>query len=202
MAQNGGYRVFVPDFHNGDSIPQDSIDFVIAPAPSCLGHCMQCLSLCGRIPSIISWIRRHGDAVTIPLVHKVCDALRSEHGVARLAVQGYCWGGRYAILLAGSGHADAFVALHPSAIKVPADIEAVQRPGCFLLAKGDGSFNAAAVGRTRAVLGARQGLRFDFKEYDGVRHGFAVRGRQTDPVVAAARKDAIVTGLAFLKSVL
>ena len=179
------------------------MDFVIAPAPSCFGHCLQCLALCGRIPSFISWIRRHGDATTIPLLHKVCDALRSpEHGIIRLGVQGYCWGGRYAILLAGSGHADAFVAAHPSAVSVPADIEAVQRPGCFILAKGDQAFGAAAVKRTRAILEAKQGLKFDFKEYDGVHHGFAIRGRQTDPVVASARKDAVLTGVAFLKAAL
>jgi dienelactone hydrolase len=203
LAQFGGYRVFVPDFHNGDSVSHDALDLMVSPAPSCWGQCMQCLSLCGKVPSFISWIRRHDDPSTLPILHKVCEALRSpEHGVTRLGVQGYCWGGRYALVLAASGHADAFLSAHPSGVKVPAEIEPIQRPGCFILAKGDHAFNAAAVRRTRAILEAKAGLKFDFKEYDGVFHGFAVRGRQTVPAIAAARKDALEHGAAFFKSVL
>ena len=164
---------------------------------------MQCLSLCGHVPTFISWIRRHGDAVSLPIIHKFCDALRSpEFGITRLGVQGYCWGGRYALILAASGHADAFLAAHPSGIKVPAEVEPVQRPGCFILAKGDAAFGDAAVRRTRAILEAKAGLQFDFKEYDGVFHGFAVRGRTTIPAVAAARKDALEHGVAFFRSIL
>eukprot|EP00291_Cryptomonas_curvata_P015715 CAMPEP_0172151270 /NCGR_PEP_ID=MMETSP1050-20130122/132_1 /TAXON_ID=233186 /ORGANISM="Cryptomonas curvata, Strain CCAP979/52" /LENGTH=157 /DNA_ID=CAMNT_0012819349 /DNA_START=303 /DNA_END=776 /DNA_ORIENTATION=- len=150
------------------------------------------------------WLWRHRLEKSVPLLSTICDTLRSEpsFGITKLAAQGYCWGGRHAITEARTGKFDAFVSVHPSDVQVPADLMHVAVPGCFILAKGDFMFGQRMVEKTQAFLkDQRPALRVEFREYEGVHHGFAIRGCEDNTAVLAARQDALQYGIDFLKSV-
>ena len=147
---------------------------------------VQIFRLVRNVPYIIYWVWKHRTATTLPIVNRVCDALHEpSYGIKKLAAQGFCFGGRYSILLAVAGRVDAFLAVHPSTPE-PADLERIQRPGCFILAVNDFAFPPGKVAAARAQLEAKTrsvGLRFEWKEYAGVNHGFAIRGNERDPTV-------------------
>jgi dienelactone hydrolase len=165
------------------------------------------------LPSLVSWMTRHGDAETLPILTKVVTSLRSEHGVALIGAVGYCWGGRYVVLASHPGVAfgiDAFAACHPSRVDVGKDIEPISKPGMWCLAPDDALFPRKAVNKTRAILtsksnappaaaggGGRGGLEFIITEYPGVKHGFAVRGDENDATVTKARQDVLEATAAF-----
>ena len=55
--------------------------------------------------------------VTKPIIEKFIAAVRADSGVSKIGSVGFCWGGRYTILLSSSNdypHLDAGVANHPS----------------------------------------------------------------------------------------
>ena len=178
-----GFQVYVPDIFNGDWIPHNMLDAVLQPAPTFFQRVLQIAGLVVRIPSIIYWMWKHRQVNTLPIVSRVCEELHQpSYGIKKLAAQGYCFGGKYSILLAGAGRVDAFLAIHPSTPK-PDELERIIRPGCFLLAVNDYAFPPKKVAEARALLETKTGLRFDWKEYEGVKHGFAIRGDERDPKV-------------------
>ena len=110
------------------------------------GNLWKGLQFVSILPSLIPWLSRHGDAVTVPLVEEALKEGRTwttAHGNGRLGAVGFCFGGRYAVLAAGGAEprVDAYAAVHPSQISVPADVEAVRRPGLFILAESDPRFS-------------------------------------------------------------
>jgi dienelactone hydrolase len=74
------------------------------------------------------------------------------------------------------------------------------KPGLFVLAENDMTFNSSAVARTKSLLQARTDI--EYKQWSGVHHGFAIRGRKTDPVVKQARAEAMDLTIAHFKKYL
>lgn len=104
------------------------------------------LQFASIVPTFIPWLSRHGDAATLPLVEEALKegrAWATAKGNGRLGAIGFCFGGRYSIIAAGGAEprVDAYVAVHPSQVGVPADVEAVCRPGLFVLAESDPRFS-------------------------------------------------------------
>jgi dienelactone hydrolase len=68
-------------------------------------------------------------------------------GQVRVAVQGYCWGGRIAVLLAGSHPdlVDVICAAHPGGLTLPTDVDRVQIPAAFVLAGNDSTVKAPQI---------------------------------------------------------
>lgn len=151
--------------------------------------------------------RHAGDAATLPIVKKILPAIRSEQGISKLAAIGYCWGGRYSLLAGGSilgaeleaanGQIDCFAACHPSWVTMPGDVEQVQKPGIFICAESDNIFPRKAVQQTKDITARLQKERnlpegyWQLKQYPGTSHGFAIRGDESMPIVAEARKDVL-----------
>ena len=130
---------------------------------------------------------RHG--VALPRIKKFFKALRDDPPAPdlRIGVAGFCWGGRYVVLLCGKEGAgadtplvDAGFTAHPALVSIPHDIEAVQRP--LSIANGE---NDEWMGKDKfAVLKSVLASKGDIHEvvvYDGAKHGFAVRGDPNDP---------------------
>ncbi|KAJ3404173.1 hypothetical protein HDV05_007316, partial [Chytridiales sp. JEL 0842] len=73
---------------------------------------------------------------------------------------------------------NAFVAVYPSFLQVPKDIQSIAKPGLFLLADNDEVFSESLVESTKRVI---QGLdvgkegKVEFVKYKGTKHGFAAR---------------------------
>jgi len=205
-----GVTTYVPDLHNGDSLAHDAIP--IEPPSSLLARLGQGLTLLGSLPSIIPWLRRHGDSAALPRLGAALRALKAQAGVERIVPCGFCWGGRYAILLGGGAaggllsvpgdelpRVTAFVAAHPSSVAVPHDLTAIQLPGLFLCAETDGMFPKAAVALARRET-ARVGGGGGVEVYPGTAHGFVVRGGAAVPAIVAARDAAVGAMAAFCAS--
>lgn len=111
-------------------------------------------------------------------------------GAKRIGVAGYCWGGKYSVLLGANDKVQAIVSAHPSGITMPRDIINLKKPAYFICAPNDYTFSNANMEETKKIL-SEKGPESIVKLYPGSKHGFAVRGDEKDPIVCAARNDAL-----------
>jgi dienelactone hydrolase len=74
-----GYLVVLPDLLHGKALELGSFD------RSKFGE----------------WLQNFPREKVLKDCFKVIDALKAEHGIKNVGVEGFCWGGLYAILLAG-----------------------------------------------------------------------------------------------------
>ena len=178
MAAAGGGKldVLIPDICAGDACSHD-FDFANLPA----------------------WFSKHGDDVTTPLVDAAVRGAR-EAGYSKVVTVGYCWGARASLLAGRAGGVDAFGIAHPSRCAV-ADFSGVAKPALFILAESDNAFSQADA--DAAVAGLRgSGVRVVVNgPHPGTVHGFAARGDETVPAIAAARQSAIAAAVDFALSV-
>lgn len=148
------------------------------------------------------FLLNNGPSGTMQRLERVVAHLRSQRGIAKIAMQGYCWGGRAAVLLAQKSNVvDVICAAHPGGLKIPRDIELIRQPVLFVLPEKDFEIKAAQVKEIEDTL-QRQGGVHAVKFYAGMHHGFAVRGNEQDEAVCSARRDAFATAAAFFKDVL
>ncbi|RYG63456.1 hypothetical protein EON64_15910 [archaeon] len=148
------------------------------------------------------FLLHNGPAGTVQKLERIVTYLRTHRGIAKIAMQGYCWGGRAAVLLAQKKSVvDVICAAHPGGLKIPRDIELIQQPVLFILPEKDFEIKAPQVKEIEDTL-QRQGGVHAVKFYAGMQHGFAVRGSEEDEEVCSARKDAFMTAAAFFKDVL
>jgi dienelactone hydrolase len=130
--------------------------------------------------SIGPWFYRHRQAVTIPIVKKFFTKLRELHPDTKIGVAGFCWGGRYAILLGQTQFndtqlVDAVFAGHPSLVSIPADVSDPQVPVSIAVASTDSVFSPAMAAKTEK-LWVGYGIDYEIEIYEGAKHGFCVRG--------------------------
>jgi dienelactone hydrolase len=102
-----GFLCVVPDIFDGDALPPDALNG-------------------GRTPAVVEWFGRHSDVTEVlRFVLVVAAELREKHGILKVAAQGYCFGGRFAVLAAATQSIDAFAAAHPSRVVLPTEVAAV-----------------------------------------------------------------------------
>lgn len=179
-----GYVAVVPDFFQGRSA---------APGPT------QAEDRAFIIALPKSNVTRQAGSV-------ISDIKKKYPSIRKVAAYGFCWGGRYAAVVAGSGAgpaaADAAVSYHAALIS-PDEFAAINRPVLFVNAAGDPLFNATIVAEAEKAAArnakASPPVQVGFRTYEGVKHGFAVRAMPNDTVATAAAESAFQDGLAFLK---
>lgn len=131
--------------------------------------------------SIIPWFCRHRQSVTIPIVKSFFHILRTENPELKIGVAGFCWGGRYALLLGQKSFSDiqlvdAVFAGHPSLVSIPKDVEAPNCPVSIAVAGTDKVFSSAMAEKTEALWKKKEDVKHEIVTYDGAVHGFCVRG--------------------------
>ncbi|KAF7289067.1 hypothetical protein HMN09_01354900 [Mycena chlorophos] len=184
FARNG-FKVYVPDICLGDPVPTDSFD------P-------------GVTYDLPAWLARHGGDVTRPVIDKVLEALKAE-GVTSLAATGYCLGGRYVFDLAFDNAIQVGATAHPSYLSVPKDLEKYvatsKAPLLLLTCPVDWQFPIEAQATADKVFANFEpGYKRVF--YEGCKHGFAVRGDLSDPLVKAGKEGAFLETTKFFKQYL
>ncbi|KAJ1559993.1 hypothetical protein HK096_010435 [Nowakowskiella sp. JEL0078] len=150
---------------------------------------------------MIGWASNHGDKDTIPLVNEAISQLRGSIGVKKIALAGFCWGARYAVLLCGEEELRVDVAslFHPSAVKVQ-EYEPIKVPTIFHLAENDRYYPTEMITQTREVMAKKE--KCQVFEYPATGHGFSLRGNKEIPEVLKARDESHTTTIAFFKSIL
>ena len=128
----------------------------------------------------------HREAVTRPKLDGFVNAVRMIPGTNKVGCIGFCWGGRYAILQAhgpskdangsSTGGVDAAVACHPSLVAVPGDFEGVTKPLSIALGDKDSLVDAKTRDGIQEVLSKMTDVPHELRIYEGMVHGFALRG--------------------------
>jgi len=117
-------------------------------------------------------------------VRAYLEAIRvGDKGAQPLGVAGFCWGGKMCFML-GTGEKasngrpliDSVFTGHPSAIKVPAEVEKLRVPFSIAIGDKDMQMNLKQIEETERILNAIDGLKSEVVLYKGgVEHGFCVR---------------------------
>lgn len=135
-------------------------------------------------------------------IERVVAEYRLAKGIRKVAIQGYCWGGKIAVLLAQKPDAvDVICSAHPGGLSIPKDIDSIQRPVAFILPEKDMEIKAPQVQSIRDSL-ATKTFSSEVKHYPNMSHGFAVRGNEDDPEVSEQRLDAFRLAVKFFKNFL
>ncbi|KAF6832749.1 dienelactone hydrolase family protein [Colletotrichum plurivorum] len=142
------------------------------------------------------FLAQHGPNITDPIVANAVDYLRKELGVAKVAVTGYCFGGRYTFreLAPGKG-ADVGFAAHPSLL-TDDEIKAIVGPASVAAAENDNLMPPARRAEVEALLG-ETGQPFSFALYGGTEHGFGVRANVSDPRQKFGKEEAFFQAVRF-----
>lgn len=127
------------------------------------------------------FLASHGPDVTDPIIAKGIRYLREVRAAQRIAVTGYCFGGRYALRFAGSitgasgenQGVDAVFAAHPSGW-TDEEIAAITLPASVAHAQND-ELNPPAARQEMEDILDNKTTPWQVDLYSGARHGFAVR---------------------------
>jgi len=202
LALQSQLTVYVPDILLNDAIPADKFDRNTFP----------------------QWKSKHTDIETLPIIKQVLYTLRNTHNYQKIGGWGFCFGGRYAALAAANSFStnqdtesttnnttsnsnnyhglDAYAVAHPSFISLD-DFAHLTVPGLYLCAETDMQFPLNLAKEVETTLVEKQKVpHVVFKYYNGTTHGFTVRGNENDPIVVAARDDALDNAAQFFHKVL
>lgn len=162
----------------------------------CLFHLLACM---------IPFLWHNTYAVNRKRYQAVMKALKEDQGVTQMGVQGYCWGGRFAVRFAQQTDAvDVASCAHPAQLRLPEDLELLKRPVCFVLSEEDrelGVKERAGMLKILETKKEREGYTYALKMFEGTVHGFAVRGQDDDPEVRVKRQEAFRMACEFMSSV-
>lgn len=138
-----------------------------------------------------AFIGRHNPSTQDPIIAKAIAYARSQPGITKVAVTGYCWGGRYAFrfLEAGKG-ADAAFAAHPSLL-MDSEISAIAGPVSVAFAEDDSMLLPARRSEMEDLLLATN-KPYQTTLYSGTHHGFGVRIDVNDPEQKFGKEEAFL----------
>ena len=154
-----GYLTVAPDLFGGEPAPVDLND------PNF---------------DLTEFLELHDVEATEPIITAAIDYVRNEVGVSKVAVTGYCFGGRYsARFLAEGKGADVGFAAHPSMLE-DGEIAAIRGPLSIAAAASDELLPPTRRSEMEAVL-FTTGLEYSVTLYGGTQHGFGVRANISDP---------------------
>ena len=165
-----GYLTIAPDMFAGDALSTD-IDL-------------------GQV-DMGAFLGRHNPMTQDPIIAKAIAYARSQPNIQKIAVAGYCWGGKYAFrfLAAGKG-ADAAFAAHPSLLE-DSEVSSVTGPVAVAYAEDDSMLLPPRRLEIEALLVPTHQA-YQTTLYSGTHHGFAVRGDITDPEQKNGKEEAFL----------
>jgi dienelactone hydrolase len=206
FAKSGEYLVYFPDFFKGDAVKLNIADVLIPVDAAKQSAFKKYTGILANAPSFIMWMTRHKEGPTTTICMDFLEKLRrATPTTQKIGMVGFCWGGKYA-LSAGleknmidiegkkTPLVDAVVALHPSNLILPADVETLVVPTTI----GWGVEDEAVSFKTKAQVeeihanAEKAGKKLPeivHKVYKPGRHGFAVRGNPDDPEEKACLVD-------------
>ena len=214
-AKSGEWLVYLPDFFEGDPVGLSFADAVIPVDAAKQSTLSKYTGLLASAPSFIMWMTRHKEAPTNKVCMDFLQALRRATPKSqKIGMVGFCWGGRYALRAGLESNmieiegkkvplVDAVVALHPSNLALPDDVENMVVPVSCGWGLEDGAVKFEQKGKVeeihaKAKAAGRKLPEMEHKVYKPGRHGFAVRGNPDDPLERACLEDSVAQVLNWL----
>jgi dienelactone hydrolase len=205
-AASGEYLVLLPDFFKGDPVGLKIADALLPVNAAAQSTFAKYTGMLASLPTFLMWQRRHGKTET----EKVCfdflrELRRATPSQRKIGMVGFCWGGRFA-LRAGLESSmmeidgvkkplvDAIVALHPSNMVLPEDVDNLVVPTSIAWGVEDSMVSFETKSKVEEIHAKVQKTRKEFPQvehrvYKPGRHGFAVRGNPDDPQERKALED-------------
>ncbi|VUC23241.1 unnamed protein product [Clonostachys rosea] len=173
-----GYTTLIPDLFKGDQVPVDR------PAGF----------------DIMSWIAKgsdgnnpHTPATIDPIVAQGIETLKSL-GIKRIGGVGYCFGAKYVVRNYKHG-IDVGYSAHPSFVEEE-ELAAITGPYSISAAETDEIFPEKLRIKSEEIL-RKTGLPFQINLFQGVEHGFAVRGNPNVRAERFAKEQAFKQAVAW-----
>lgn len=214
-AKSGDWLVYLPDFFQGDPVQLKFADVAIPVDAAKQSTFAKYTGLLACAPSFMMWMMRHKQEPTNKVCMDFLTALRKSTS-QKIGMVGFCWGGKYAIraglqsnmVLKGETKmplVDAIVALHPSNLTLPADVEELVVPvtiGWGLKDEGVKIEQKGIVEEIHAKASAKDSGKkmpeIVHRVYEPGRHGFAVRGNPDDPLERKCLEDSLAQALQWM----
>jgi dienelactone hydrolase len=213
-AKSGEWLVYLPDFFEGDPVPLKVADLLIPVDEAKQSTFGKYTGLLAAAPSFVMWMTRHKQAPTAKVCMDFLQALRrATPKTQKIGMVGFCWGGKYAIEAGLESNmieidgakvplVDAVVALHPSHLAVPDDVETLVVPVTYGWGQEDTAVKIEQKGlveevHAKAKEAGKELPEMEHKVYKPGRHGFAVRGNPDDPLERACLEDSMTQGLSW-----
>jgi len=172
---DNGFTVGLPDFFEGDKVPLEELAK-------------------GNMPAFMDWYSKHEPEVVIPIFDKVVQALSADYGVKSVGVLGICWGGRFILELGATDKVKAVVMNHGS-LTEKEHVEALKQPILINASDNDKMLSREKLAVYQSILDCKKDLRSDVKFFEGMQHGWTVRGDASDakvgPMIVEAYERAL-----------
>lgn len=177
-----GFITVAPDMFGGQPAPSDLND-----------------------PSFNStaFLAAHDVAATDPIIANTINFMRTQLGVRKLAVTGYCFGGRYSFRFVSPAafngqRADVGFAAHPSLLEDP-EIMSIGSPVSVAAAEDDNLMPPERRAAIESMLGNTT-MPYQLSLYSGVAHGFGVRANVSDQQGKFAKEQAFLQAVNFFQT--
>jgi carboxymethylenebutenolidase len=191
LATETGCHVFIPDLFEGEIIRGGDFSFMEKAARKPQGiidNIITKFHFVIAVPTIIQFVSKFPLKRVQPTLDSIIEEIK-KMGISKIGTVGYCFGGKLVFALGQQKKVDCLVSVHPSPPSLPEGVEGISCPLLLICAekdyllsrqKADGIIKFARDSKSQAEL------RF----YEGVSHGFAVRGNDDDPVCRQACQKA------------
>ncbi|BFZ63198.1 hypothetical protein YB2330_004318 [Saitoella coloradoensis] len=192
-----GYYVYMPDFHQGDSLPESLLN-KIAPSETAepKSFFTKITDTASAIVQFGPWLFRHRDGVTKPLIESFISYIKNNTEHQKIALVGFCWGGRHAIVFAQNPPITCSVACHPSNVSLPSEVYPVSAPTAIYAGSEDSMFPPSSCDTAKEVF-EKLGIQYDVRVFEGQTHGFAVRGDLTKEAINNAKEECTKATIAW-----
>jgi len=142
----------------------------------------------------VSWFLRHPVSVADDIVDKTIKYMKSEMGIKKIGVVGYCFGGRYAVRVMKEGKGvDAGFIAHPTMLE-SGELEAAAGPLSIAAAETDALFNVNKRREAEDIL-LKKKTPYQLTLYSGVQHGFSVRANLQDKKERMGKEGAFLQAI-------
>lgn len=215
-AASGEYLVYLPDFFKGDPMSIKIADVLLPVDATKQSTFAKYSGILASMPSLLMWMARHKAVNEDKICVDFLTALRRATPASRkIGMVGFCWGGKYTLRAARECNiidvngekkplVDAVVALHPSNLVIPEDVDKPVVPMSIGWGVEDQGVSFAQKGQVEDVheKARKAGAKLPETEhqvYRPGRHGFAVRGNPDDPQERKALEDSEKQVLDWMK---
>ncbi|OAL54301.1 alpha/beta-hydrolase [Pyrenochaeta sp. DS3sAY3a] len=213
-AASGEYLVYLPDFFKGDPVGLGIADVLLPVDANKQSTFAKYGGMLASMPTFLMWMTRHKAGPTEKICVDFLSALRRATPASqKIGMVGMCWGGKYAARAGLQSNAieidgkktplvDAIVALHPSHLVVPDDVETLMVPASFGWGVEDIAVSFKQKAQIEELHAKAEGgdvPEMEHKAYTPGRHGFSVRGNPDDPQERKCLEDSEAQVLNWFK---